>query len=135
MKTHVFAVITLLSAILVAGCSSIDDLDIIGDGTASTVFSDVPIPSGFALNESESHYQITTDSRSGHLLYSGWETTSQLVIFYQENLLENNWTMVSINITGQAGNMVYSKPLESLSILITSDSEKNASLTIDVTTN
>jgi hypothetical protein len=99
---------------------------------ASTVFSDLPVPDGFTLNESLSHYQLTNASRSGHLVYAGREATSDLVIFYQQQLPTNNWTMVSINITGYAGTLMYSKANQTVSIAVQSDTEKNARLVFEL---
>jgi len=128
----VLAALAVLAACALAGCASIDQLGGGDGGTASTVFSDLPVPDGFTLNESLSYYQLTNASRSGHLVYAGHEATSDLVIFYQQQLPANNWTMVSVNVAGYAGTLVYAKANQTLTIAVQSDPEKNARLTFDL---
>jgi len=132
MKLKVFIIFTVISISIISGCASIEDIGLGGSGASSTMFSDLTVPDGFILNESESYYEITATARSGHLVYSGWKEASELVIFYQEQLSEYNWTMVSINITGYEGTLVYSKTLESLTIGIQGDVENKVTLTIDI---
>jgi len=135
MGLKLIAIFAVLAVSLISGCSSIEDIGLGGDDTASTVFSDIPVPPGFTLNESESHYQLTDTTRSGHLVYSGWKATSELVIFYQEQLSSENWTMVSINVTGYSGILEYEKSGESLYIEIQCDENDHAVLTIDLVIN
>lgn len=132
MKLKLFIVFAITVICLASGCSSIEDIGLGGSGASTTMFSDLTVPEGFVLNESESYYEITATARSGHLVYSGWKEASQLVIFYQEQLSDNNWTMVSINITGYAGTLLYDKTSESLMIGIEGDVVNKATLTIDL---
>ena len=49
MGFKVIAIFAVLAVSLISGCSSIEDIGLGGDDTASTMFSDIPVPPGFTL--------------------------------------------------------------------------------------
>ena len=60
-------------------------------------FSDIPIPSGFSRDDSKS---FIYESGSGtvkvaKIVFSGWENLEKVITFYENEMLNNGWTLVN----------------------------------------
>jgi hypothetical protein len=60
-------------------------------------FSDIPIPNGFQQNHTKSFvYESGSGTvKVGRFFYSGWSELSEVVSFYQNEMVNKGWTLVN----------------------------------------
>ena len=60
-------------------------------------FSDIPVPSNFSQDHSKSFiYESGSGSvKVGRLVYTGWESLENTIKFFQNEMVNNGWTLVN----------------------------------------
>ncbi len=60
-------------------------------------FSDIPVPDGFERDHSKSFvYESGSGTvKVGRFFYSGWSNLSEVVSFYQNEMVNKGWSMVN----------------------------------------
>ncbi len=60
-------------------------------------FSDIPIPNGFEQNHSKSFVYESGGGavKVGRFFYSGWSSMSDVVSFYQNEMINKGWSLIN----------------------------------------
>lgn len=89
-------------------------------------FADVPIPTKFKFDRSKSFiYEAGSGTvKVGRLFFSGWAKLDDVIAFYQNEMINNDWTM--LRVVGQAGSTLeYEKEGVMCTVTITSSLGKS----------
>ena len=86
--------------------------------TAATLrFEDLPVPSTFAFQPSQSFILENSDFRAGQLVYDGIATTEELSAYYREEMSRFDWRMVS-SLERETVRLSFEKPTATAEVLI-----------------
>lgn len=86
--------------------------------TAATLrFEDLPVPSTFAFQPSQSFILENSDFRAGQLVYEGIATTEELSAYYREEMSRFDWRMVS-SLERETVRLSFEKPTATAEVLI-----------------
>ena len=95
-------------------------------------FSDIPVPPDFSRNDSKSWiYESGSGTfKAAKLFFSGYENLEQVVIFYQNEMLNKGWALVNAVKTEKAQTLNFQK--EGWLSTITLYSQNFLSTTIEI---
>ena len=89
-----------LFGVWLAGCATWEEMTAVKPPPPPPMvypFSDIPVPDGFERDHSKSFvYESGSGTvKVGRFFYSGWSNLSEVVSFYQNEMVNKGWSMVN----------------------------------------